>query len=124
MLRKIEQQQGKRHFGMCPHCKYFQEDGCYANGNPGKFGKQSVVASTAPLLSSARIPWTMHGSVRPLPSGSRDALHWSKNGPGPKEFNRNELSWNSPPAPHIATNARFTAISRLSPNQTGPMRIQ
>jgi len=29
-----------------------------------------------------------------------------------------------PPAPHIATNARFTAISRLSPNQTGPMRIQ
>ncbi len=32
MLRKIEQQQGKRHFGMCPHCKYFQDDGCYANG--------------------------------------------------------------------------------------------
>ena len=32
MLRKIERQQGKRHFGMCPHCKYFQNDGCYVNG--------------------------------------------------------------------------------------------
>jgi DNA-binding MarR family transcriptional regulator len=35
MLRKMEQQQGKRHFGMCPHCKYFQEDGCYTNGKSG-----------------------------------------------------------------------------------------
>jgi DNA-binding MarR family transcriptional regulator len=34
MLRKMEQQQGKSHFGMCPHCKYFQEDGCYTNGRP------------------------------------------------------------------------------------------
>ena len=34
MLRKMEQQQGKSHFGMCPHCKYFQEDGCSANGKP------------------------------------------------------------------------------------------
>jgi len=34
MLRKMTQQQGKRHFGMCPNCKYFQEDGCYANGKP------------------------------------------------------------------------------------------
>jgi DNA-binding MarR family transcriptional regulator len=32
MLRKMAQQQGKRHFGMCPNCKYFKEDGCYANG--------------------------------------------------------------------------------------------
>jgi len=32
MLRMVEQQRGKRHFGMCPHCKYFQEDGCYMNG--------------------------------------------------------------------------------------------
>ncbi len=34
ILRKIAQQQGKRHFGMCPNCKYFQKDGCYANGKP------------------------------------------------------------------------------------------
>jgi len=33
MLRRMVQQQGKRHFGKCPNCKYFQEDGCYANGN-------------------------------------------------------------------------------------------
>jgi DNA-binding MarR family transcriptional regulator len=32
MLRKLAQQQGKCHFGMCPNCEYFQEDGCYANG--------------------------------------------------------------------------------------------
>ncbi len=32
MLRKMVRQQGKRHFGMCPNCKYFQEDGCYTNG--------------------------------------------------------------------------------------------
>lgn len=32
MLRKMAQQHGKRHFGMCPHCKYFQEDGCCMNG--------------------------------------------------------------------------------------------
>ncbi len=32
MLRKMAQQQGKRHFGLCPNCKYFKEDGCYANG--------------------------------------------------------------------------------------------
>jgi DNA-binding MarR family transcriptional regulator len=32
MLRKMAQQQGKRHFGMCPNCKCFQEDGCYTNG--------------------------------------------------------------------------------------------
>ena len=31
MLRTIAQQQGKRHFGKCPNCKYFQDDGCYAN---------------------------------------------------------------------------------------------
>ncbi len=34
MLRKMTQQQGKRHFGRCPNCKYFQDDGCYANGKP------------------------------------------------------------------------------------------
>jgi len=32
MLRKLAQQQGKCHFGICPNCKYFQEDGCNANG--------------------------------------------------------------------------------------------
>ena len=32
MLRKLAEQQGKCHFGMCPNCKYFQEDGCNANG--------------------------------------------------------------------------------------------
>jgi len=32
MLHNMAQQQGKCHFGMCPNCKYFQEDGCYANG--------------------------------------------------------------------------------------------
>ena len=32
VLRKMAQQQGKRHFGMCPNCKHLQEDGCYANG--------------------------------------------------------------------------------------------
>lgn len=32
MLRRMEQQQGKPHFGTCPHCKYFQEDGCCING--------------------------------------------------------------------------------------------
>jgi DNA-binding MarR family transcriptional regulator len=32
MLRKIEQQQGNCHFGMCPQCKYFQEDSRYTNG--------------------------------------------------------------------------------------------
>ena len=31
MLRKITQQQGKRHFGRCPNCKYFQDAGCYTN---------------------------------------------------------------------------------------------
>ena len=34
MIRKMTQQQGKRHFGMCPNCKYFQDDGCYADGKP------------------------------------------------------------------------------------------
>ncbi|MEX2515874.1 MAG: MarR family transcriptional regulator [Gammaproteobacteria bacterium] len=34
MLRTMAQQRGKCHFGMCPSCKYFQEDGCYANGKP------------------------------------------------------------------------------------------
>jgi len=34
MLYKMVQQQGKHHFGMCPNCKYIQEDGCYANGKP------------------------------------------------------------------------------------------
>ena len=34
MLHKMAQQQGKCHFGMCPNCKYFQEDGCYADGKP------------------------------------------------------------------------------------------
>ena len=33
MLRKMAQQQGKRHFGMCPNCKYFLEDGSYTNSN-------------------------------------------------------------------------------------------
>ena len=33
MLRRMTQQQGKRHFGRCPNCKYFQDAGCYANGN-------------------------------------------------------------------------------------------
>ena len=32
MLRKLAQQQGKCQFGMCPHCKYFQQEGCYVNG--------------------------------------------------------------------------------------------
>ena len=31
MLRKMRQQQGKRHFGMCPNCRYFEDDGCYTN---------------------------------------------------------------------------------------------
>ncbi len=31
ILRKMAQQQGKRHFGICPNCRYFQEDGCYMN---------------------------------------------------------------------------------------------
>jgi DNA-binding MarR family transcriptional regulator len=31
MLHNMAQQQGKCHFGMCPNCKYFQEDGCYMN---------------------------------------------------------------------------------------------
>ncbi len=31
MIRKMTQQQGKRHFGRCPNCKYFQDDGCYMN---------------------------------------------------------------------------------------------
>ncbi len=34
MLHEMAQQQGKCHFGMCPNCRYFQEDGCYANGKP------------------------------------------------------------------------------------------
>ncbi len=34
MLRKMTQQQGKRHFGKCPNCKYFQEGECYATGTP------------------------------------------------------------------------------------------
>ena len=34
MLHKMTQQQGKRQFGMCPNCKYFQDDGCYANAKP------------------------------------------------------------------------------------------
>lgn len=33
MLHKIAQQHGKRHFGKCPNCKYFQKNGCNANGN-------------------------------------------------------------------------------------------
>jgi len=32
MLHNMAQQQGKCRFGMCPNCKYFQEDGCYGNG--------------------------------------------------------------------------------------------
>ena len=32
MLHKMVQQHGKRHFGMCPNCKYFQEDSCCTNG--------------------------------------------------------------------------------------------
>jgi len=32
MLHKMAQLQRKCHFGKCPNCKYFQEDGCYANG--------------------------------------------------------------------------------------------
>ena len=32
LLRKMAQQQGKRHFGMCPDCKYLQDDGCFING--------------------------------------------------------------------------------------------
>ncbi len=31
MLHNMAQQQGKRHFRMCPNCKYFQDDGCYMN---------------------------------------------------------------------------------------------
>ena len=31
MLRKMTQQQGKRHFGMCPNCRYFQDGGYYTN---------------------------------------------------------------------------------------------
>ena len=31
MLRKMTQQQGKRHFGICPNCRYFEDDGCYTN---------------------------------------------------------------------------------------------
>ena len=34
MLYKMAQQQGKCHFGMCPNCKYFQKDGCYADSKP------------------------------------------------------------------------------------------
>ncbi len=34
VLRQMTQQQGKRHFGMCPNCKYFQDDGCSADGKP------------------------------------------------------------------------------------------
>ncbi len=34
MLHAMAQQQGKHHFGMCPKCKYFQEDGCYADRKP------------------------------------------------------------------------------------------
>ena len=37
MLRQMTQQQGKRHFGMCPNCKYFQDDGCYENANPNYY---------------------------------------------------------------------------------------
>jgi DNA-binding MarR family transcriptional regulator len=32
MLREMAEQQGKCHFGLCPNCKYFQEDGGNANG--------------------------------------------------------------------------------------------
>jgi DNA-binding MarR family transcriptional regulator len=31
MLHKVAQQQGKHHFGMCPNCKYFQDEGCCMN---------------------------------------------------------------------------------------------
>jgi len=31
MLHKMAQQQGKHHFGVCPNCKYFQDEGCYIN---------------------------------------------------------------------------------------------
>ncbi len=34
MLRSMAQQQGKRQFGKCPNCKYFQADSCYANDEP------------------------------------------------------------------------------------------
>lgn len=32
MLHKMAKQQSKHPFGMCLNCKYFQDDGCYANG--------------------------------------------------------------------------------------------
>ena len=31
MLHKMAQQQGKHLFGMCPNCKYLQDEGCYMN---------------------------------------------------------------------------------------------
>ncbi len=31
MLHKMAQQQGKCQFGMCPNCKYIQDDSCYMN---------------------------------------------------------------------------------------------
>jgi DNA-binding MarR family transcriptional regulator len=34
MLHNMAEQQGKRYFGMCPNCKYFQDDGCCANAKP------------------------------------------------------------------------------------------
>lgn len=32
MLHETAQLRGKCHFGMCPNCKYFQEDDCFING--------------------------------------------------------------------------------------------
>ncbi len=34
MLRALAEQQGKRPFGMCPSCRYFQDDGCCVEGEP------------------------------------------------------------------------------------------
>jgi len=34
MVHKMVQQQGKHHFGMCPYCKYYQDNSCYANDKP------------------------------------------------------------------------------------------
>lgn len=33
MLHKMARQQGKHHFGKCPNCEYFQDDGCSMNRN-------------------------------------------------------------------------------------------
>ena len=33
-LRALAEQQGKCPFGMCPSCRYFQDDGCCVEGEP------------------------------------------------------------------------------------------